>query len=77
MRIIVSAVVGFVMLALMFRGFELESEAANSATNSTALTTVDSVWQSATYASSLGLPLGMLVAAVAMVLALGYFLGGR
>ena len=69
-RITVAAAACFAMLGLMFRGLSLESEAAHTATNgSVPLDTVDGVWQSIGYAGGTALPIGLLVAVVAMVLA--------
>ena len=69
-RIIVAAAACFALFGTMLRGLSLESEAAQTATNgSVSLTTVDSVMQSVGFAGSTALPLGLLVAVVAMVLA--------
>lgn len=77
-RLIPTAVVGFAILMLMYRGFSLESDrAANATNNSTALDVVDGVLQSGSQATSFALPNGMLVAVIAGVLAVGYLVGWK
>lgn len=76
-RIIPTAVVGFIIFGLMYRGFETASATANNASpNSTALPTVDTVLQSSAEAGGVTFPIAMLIAAVAVVLGVGLLVGG-
>lgn len=75
-RLIPTVVAGFAVVMLMFRGLQLESDSAHAATNSSAaLNTSDSVFQALGGATATGFPAGALVAAIALVLALGYIVG--
>lgn len=67
-RIIVAAVAGFALLLSMMDALQRQSEAANAATNSTALDTVDRVAQDIMMTGGQGIPMGTLVAGVAAVL---------
>lgn len=72
-RLLPTAIGGFVVLMLMFRGFSLEADAAANATNSSApLETVNQVLEGLGVATGTGLPMGMLAAGLAILLAIGY-----
>lgn len=71
-RITVAAVGSFVFMMLMVRGLNLQSEATHSAVNDTAaLNMSDQVLGGMAFAGSNALPLGLLVAVIAMIFALG------
>lgn len=67
-RIIVAAVAGFALLYSMLESLQRQSEAANAATNSTALDTVDRVAQDIMMTGGQGIPMGALVAGLAAIL---------
>jgi len=67
-RIIPAAVAGFVMLLATNEALQRQSETTSSATNSTALDTVDAVARDVMMTGGIGIPMGTLVAGVATVL---------
>lgn len=77
-RVIPGFVAGVTVLYLMFNALSIESDAAHAATNnSTSLDAVDGVLQGVGQASAAGIPLGMLVAGVALVLGIALLAGAN
>lgn len=71
-RLIPTAVAGFAVLFLGFRSLNIASGEANAATNSSALNATDATLSALGQAAGVSVPLGMLIAVIAMILALGY-----